>query len=525
MSEATSYLLSILRESQGKTTDEELRKKITQDINNKLGPYYDYSAGYRITRFDKDLKELIERGFIRKTDGNLEAPSEVLKLAERFPKRVAPSNIPSRLHEYKRSGQALKLEVLRLMCLNRESHILKQELNGFGWTEKAIETVLRQLDSEGMLKYPELKFKNHEIANEVKSFVTSYEKEIQEISISKKTEAAILNIRFQPKKKARKFQANSVGVMNLLLEFADECRNRNIEIISIGLGQIEALFNQVVYRFFYNEGVLGDIPYFDVDHVVFLCNKTDSNFVPNYLREWNVEKWGKSATYSFDRLEKFNFSDDLLFQFFENFLHERYDLVFDAPPLLFEEVQKRINELNLDIKRQREELSKKKIYDEGLIYTKPDFPWPLGNKINEFFSKATSIVRICNPYCDDSTFNQIVSIRKDLKILLLVTEDDRLDGKVKSKILTRIAVEKALKDRRTEIKVIPNLHSRFVIIDNAYLLFLSPDLQTRSLMSKYEYGYWTNNDEIIKDSIAYFDLMWSEALPFNITDEIGKHEK
>lgn len=525
MNEATFYLLSIIRESRGKTTEEELRKRITVDINNKVGPYHSYSEGYRITRFNKDLEELIQKGLIRKTNSNLESPSDVLRLADKFPKPVTPSNVSSRLHEYKRSGQALKLEVLRLISRNRESHILKEELKKFGWAEKAIETVLRQLDSEGLLKYPELKFKNDDIGKEVKSFVTSYEREIKELSISKKTEADVLSVRFRPKRKARKFEANSIGMTNLLLEFAEECRNRNIEIISIGIGQIEALFNQVLYRFSYNEGVLSDIPYFDVDRAVFLGNKTDSNFVRNYLREWNVKKWDKSATYSFDQLEKFNFSDDLMFQFFENFLHERYDLIFETPPQLFEEVQKRIGELNSDIQKQKEELAKKKIYDEGLIYTKPDFPWSLGSKINEFFSKAASIVRICNPYCDDSTFSQLTPIRKDLKILLLVTEDERFGGKVKNKNLTRIVVEKTLKDRRIEIKIIPNLHSRFVIIDNAYVLFLSPDLQTRSLMNKYEYGYWTNNDEVIKDCIVYFDMIWSEAVPFNILEEIGKYEK
>jgi len=525
MSEAIGYLLSIIRESQGKIVEEDLRKRIINDINTKAGPYYDYSEGYRITRFQKDLDELIQKGIIRKVDGHLELPFEVLGLADKFPKPVIPSSVAVKLHEYKRTGQALKLEVLMLICQNRESHIWKEELKEVGWPEKAVETVLRQLDSEGLMKYPELKFKTEVMGNEVKSFVTSYEKEIKELSISKKTESDVLNVRFRPRRKTSKFQANSVGVASLLLEFTEECRNKNIEIVSVGIGQIESLFNQVLYRFSYNEGVLSDIPYFDVDRAIFLCNKTDEDFMRNCLREWNIEKWGKAATYSFDKLEKFNFGHDLLFQFFENFLHERYDLVFDTPPLFFEQVQKRINELNSDVQKQREELTKKKIYDEGLVYTKPDFPWSLGSKINEFFSKATSIVRICNPYCDDSTFGQLASTRKDLKILLLVTEDERFIGKVKNKDLTKIAVERTLKDRRIEMKVVPNLHSRFVIIDNAYMLFLSPDLQTRSLMNKYEYGYWTNNDEVVKNCTAYFDMMWGEAQPFNILEEIGKHEK
>jgi len=527
MSEITHarYLLLIIREKQGKTTETELREKITEDINNKVGPYYSYSEGYRITRFNKDLEELIQKDLIRKVNSNLELASDVSRLIDKLPKLVTPSDVSMRLHEYKRSGLALKLEVLRLISLNKESHILKEELKKLGWTEKAIEAVSKQLSSEGLLKYPELQFKNDDIQKEGRSFVTSYEKEIRELSISKKTEADVLSVRFRPRRKAWKFEANSIGMTNLLLDFAEECRNRSIEIVNISIGQIELLFNQVLYRFSYNEGVLSDIPYFDVERAVFLCNKTDLNFVRNYLREWNIEKWDKSAMYSFDELERFNFSDDLMFQFFENFLHERYNLILGTPPQLFEEVQKRITELNSDIQKQREELAKKKIYDEGLIYTKPDFPWSLGSKINEYFSKASSIVRICNPYCDDSTFNQLSPIRKNLKILLLITEDERFGGKVKSKNLTSGVVERTLKDRRIEIKIIPNLHSRFVLIDNSYALFLSPDLQTRSLMNKYEYGFWTNNDEVIKDCIVYFDMIWGEAVSFNIIEEIDRYEK
>lgn len=525
MSEGAFYILSILRESQGKIIEQELRNRISEDINKNLGPYHSYSKSYRMTRFKMDLEDLIKKGFVKKTDGYLDLPSDVMRITNRFPKPVTPSNVSSRLHLDLRNGQALKLEVLRLVCRGFESYTLKEELRKSEWTEKAIEAVLKQLDSEGFTKYPELKFINEGIKTEVETFIKNYEREVRELSIQKKTEAEFLRVRFQPKRKTRKLEANLTGVTDMLLEFTGECRNKNIEIVNIGIGQIEVLFNQILYRFYYNEGILNDIPYFDVERAVFICNKTGSNFTQNYFQEWNVEKWGKCATYAFDKLEKFNFSKDILFEFFENFLHERHGLIFDISSDVYNEVKSKFSELSSEIQQQKEELAKKRIYDEGLIYTKPDFPWSLGNKINEIFSKATSIVRICNPYYDNSTFNLLTSIKRDLKILLLITKDKRLSGKVKDKNLTKSVIEKTLKNKRIEVKLIQNLHSRFIIIDDTYNIFLSPDLQTRSLMSKYEYGYWTNNEEIIKDCVSYFDMMWGEAVTFNILEEIEKYEK
>lgn len=525
MSEGAFYILSILRENQGKIIEEELRKRISEDINKNLGPYYSYSKSYRMTRFRMDLEDLMKKGFIKRTDGYLELPSNVMRIVDKFQESVTPSNVSSRLHRDLRNGQALKLEVLRLVCRGYETYTLKEGLKKLGWPEKAIEAVLKQLDYEGFTNYPELKFKNEDIKKEVETFFKNYEKEVRELSIQKKTEADFLRVRFQPKKKTKKFEANLTGITDLLLEFIGECKNKNIEIVNTDIGKIEILFNKIFYRFSYNEGVLSDVPYFDVERALFICNRTDSDFVQNYFKEWNVEKWGKCATYAFETLEKFNFSKDVLFEFFENFLHERYGLLFDIPSNAYNEVKSKLSDLNSEIQQQKEELAKKRVYDEGLIYTKPDFPWSLGSKINEIFSNATSIIRICNPYCDNSTFNLLTSIKNDLKILLLVTEDKRLSGKVKNKNLTKKVVEKILKNRRVEIKIVPNLHSRFIIIDDIYIIFLSPDLQTRSLMSKYEYGYWTNNDEVIKDCVIYFDMMWGEALPFNIIDEIEKYEK
>lgn len=74
------------------------------------------------------------------------------------------------------------------------------------------------------------------------------------------------------------------------------------------------------------------------------------------------------------------------------------------------------------------------------------------------------------------------------------------------------------------MKIIPNLHARFIVIDDEQAVFMSSDLQTDSLSSKYQYGFWTNNSEIVQECVKYFDSMWSDAEPYDLIKEIDMVE-
>jgi hypothetical protein len=205
-------------------------------------------------------------------------------------------------------------------------------------------------------------------------------------------------------------------------------------------------------------------------------------------------------------------------------LQSRFALSFTLPNQVFEKTEDIIKELSYALRKEKEESAKKKVIEEGFLYTQVNVPWTLGSKIQELLKKSKSIMRISNPYADNSTFNLLQSAPQ-VKILMLVTQDERLGRKVSDGILSKKEVEKTLEEKRIEIKRILGLHARFLIIDDEEIIFLSSDLQTGALQSKYQYGSWTNSSEMVKACVNYFDSMWDDAEPYDMVKEIEEKSK
>lgn len=47
--------------------------------------------------------------------------------------------------------------------------------------------------------------------------------------------------------------------------------------------------------------------------------------------------------------------------------------------------------------------------------------------------------------------------------------------------------------------------------DGQGVMFSSSDLKEPDLKKKYEYGFWTNNEAIVKRVIEYFETLWSNS--------------
>ena len=135
----------------------------------------------------------------------------------------------------------------------------------------------------------------------------------------------------------------------------------------------------------------------------------------------------------------------------------------------------------------------------------------------------TNIVRISNPYLDNSTFH-LLQAAAPVKILMLVTPDRWLESKVPKK-LSKIEVQKTLEKKRLKTRITPDPHARFMIIDDEQAVFLSTDLQTDSLTGKYQYLFWTNNKDVIQKCVNCFDNMWNAASPYDLIKEIDELEK
>jgi hypothetical protein len=119
----------------------------------------------------------------------------------------------------------------------------------------------------------------------------------------------------------------------------------------------------------------------------------------------------------------------------------------------------------------------------------------------------------------------IKTIKDNVKINLLVTRDERFKTKVERGQLSKTKIEKIIATKRIELKLIPNLHARFIVIDNDYVIFLSPDLQTTAITSKYQYLFWTSSRDVVQSCIKYFDIIWNEAEVYDLIREIEQCAK
>jgi hypothetical protein len=521
MEKSHIYLLSLIRSSPGnKIAEEELTLKVREDISQNKGPYAEYSSSYRMTRFNNDIIELISKGFLHKVDTNLEMPWEAVQFFDKLPKpaEATKENIQTKLHEYLNNGHALKLDILRL--ISEEADDIRASLKNLMWSEKAIELALNQLSTENIITSEyRPKFKTDELKKEVKRFFEGYRDNAIEMALDKRNESERLQVALSKYKKATPFPIIPIGIANLLLDFANDAKSKKVEVLSAEFGKLRLAFNQKLYEISYKEEELTDIPYFDTEKALILCSRVNPVFTKNFCNEFNAENRKKCAIYNLRTLEKFNVTDDALFYFFEGFLQNRFNLSFNLQSQVFEKTQEIITELSQTLKKEKEESAKKKAFEEGFLYTQISIPWALGTKIEELFKKSKSIIRISNPYIDNSTFH-LLQAAAQVKILMLVTHDRWLETKISESKLGKKEVQKTLEKKRIEIKIIPNLHARFIIIDDEQAIFLSSDLQTDSLTSKYQYGFWTNNSDIIRNCVSYFDSMWSDAEPYDLIKEI-----
>lgn len=519
------YLLSLIRSSPGnKIAEEEITKKVREDISQNKGPYAEYSASYRMTRFNNDISELISKGFLHKVDTNLEMPWEVVQFFDKLPKpaEATKENIQAKLHEYLNNGHALKLNILRL--LSEEVDEIRASLKNLMWSEKATELALNQLSTENIITSEyKPKFKTDEFKKEVKRFFEGYKDNAIELALDKRNESERLQVALSKYKKAMPFSISPMDIANLILDFANEAKSKKVEVLSAEFGKLRLIFNQKLYEISYKEEELADIPYFDTEKALILCSRINPVFTKNYCNEFNVQNRKRCAIYNLRTFEKFNVTDDALFYFFEVFFQNRFNLSFNLPSQVFEKTQEIIMELSQTLQKEKEESAKKKVIEEGFRYTQISIPWALGTKIEELFKKSKSMIRISNPYIDNSTFHMLQAAA-EVKILMLVTPDRWLETKISENKLSKKEVQKTLEKKRIEIKIIPNLHARFMIIDDEQTIFLSSDLQTDSLTSKYQYGFWTNNNDIVRGCISYFDSMWSDAEPYDLIKEIDTLE-
>jgi hypothetical protein len=308
MEKSLIYVMSLVRSAPGnRIKQEELTDKVSKDISQKKGAYIDYSESYRMTRFNKDISELISKGFLHRTDATLEMPYEAVNFFDKLPKPFegVKETIYTGLYELLNTGQALKLDILRLMI--EEADDVRDGLKSLMWSEKAVESALTQLSMDDVISLERKpKLKTEDVKIEVKKFFDNCRDNALGLSVDKRNESERLEITLPKYRRSTSFSTSPINVATLLIDFANELRTRKVEILSTELNNLRLAFNQKLYEITYKEEELFDLPHFATDRALFLSDRIHPVFIKNFCGEYNAENRNTCAVYNLKTNEKFN---------------------------------------------------------------------------------------------------------------------------------------------------------------------------------------------------------------------------
>jgi hypothetical protein len=502
----------------------DLERKVIEDFEAKAGPYSVYSSSYYLTRFRADVSALVRKGILQEVSGTLQIPTEYQELIDRITSTqfVTGANIPHDLGQMIQHERALELEVIRLIA--EGSRDPSSHLQKLGWSQKAIAAALIELSNQRIISTYPYKFASREIEEVVRTFLNEHMRAVTELTLDKKDESERLSMTIPPGQ-AKSLAINRPGLMEVLLDFAEECKGKGIEVLSSGLGHVRVVFSRRLYDISLTEQKPGSIPYTDADRALIVCAGVAPEFIKNYWEEYNDSNRKATALYDLDKQEIYRVSSDSLFDLFERFVASRFGVAPRISMTAIENGQEILSVTRQMLKTEKDEGAKRLPYEEGFATTLPNLPFSLGTELQSAFQTSKNTIKVCCPYFDNSTFDLLGTVPSNARIIVVCTYDEQLKRKISAGKLTATHVRKTLEKGRIEVRRIEDLHARFVIVDDGVALFLSPDIKTEALMSKFQYLHWTNNPEIVRNAVDYFDLIWKNAEQYDILRDLEGEEK
>lgn len=512
-------IIQKIEESAVKLEKDKLNEIVRQDIEKGKGAFAGYSSNsYAVnTVFSRELSELISKGLLQEKDNQLSISESFKKVLDKFDKPIKLEKIESTVNGLVYSGDILKLLILSEITAGQDRSGIRANLIKKGWSEKVIEEGFNQLERVNLVTSYPLEFPSKETKEAILKIISRKCNTIEEKNISKEIESKNFSLKKKNELK-RGFRVSSESISQFLSDFYEKCKSENIEILFFDINLLKVAFNKLLYTFVYEPGPLSYFGSWEGDKVFVMCNSIRKDFIKEYFRDEYSDKRKTHAFYSFEPLLKLNFTEDSLFLFFEKNLEEKTKSKFLIPPDLNYFIEDKNKELEEAIEKEREKLT----MDEGFLYTQPNRPLGLLLKIPELLSRSDNNIKIANPYLTNDSFSFFQNVKNHVLIQLLVTTDDRISDKIKRKQLTVEGIKAITNEKKVEIRMSENLHSRFIIVDDKYILFLSTDLQMRSLQDKFQYCFWTNNKDIIQQANEYFEGIWKDSKEYDIFQKINE---
>jgi hypothetical protein len=159
-------------------------------------------------------------------------------------------------------------------------------------------------------------------------------------------------------------------------------------------------------------------------------------------------------------------------------------------------------------------------YKDRFTFSRPDSFFKIFEVIAKFLKGARRLVKICTPYIDKTTFeNMLQALPYTADVQLIINrQDNRWSDKVKQG-LDAALINEFMKDRQMLTKRTDDLHSRFVIVDDASLLILSADLQRDQCISRNQYAMLTSNTKVVRNAVKFYSALWNDAKICNLAKD------
>ncbi len=162
-------------------------------------------------------------------------------------------------------------------------------------------------------------------------------------------------------------------------------------------------------------------------------------------------------------------------------------------------------------------------------YSTPAENWAVSQKVAELLKKTDELARVSSPYVDKSTFETFLDqVPGEAEIHLLMSEDKQLPNKV-DEGLSSTYLSKWMTSHSMKVRRLPDLHSRFVVIDDSISLVTSADLMKDQQQRKHQYLLSSSDPDTVQKSTAYFDEIWLDGVDVDLVSivkniEAGKNK-
>jgi hypothetical protein len=414
--------------------------------------------------------------------------------------------LKAKIEEYLRKENTARLDFLLGLIRTRSMYEVEKYMKERGWSEKLISEVRNELERERML-----------ITNVSSSQFKIIEKHLSEkmdeidelVQVKKPQELNKLRISLRKEGLMGKTKIEFIDIVKVLEDIITKLQSKGIEILAINKSD-----NNFEIRLSCNRNL-------------YLIRAEDSEFysLPSFYADKAVIIGKKILDYTFNQfMEQKSWTNLLLIGYQEH--HVLGDVERDALfRYIFEELRRNgivliepVESISAYYAKLTESLKKSTMLNEGFVYTEPYNPWPLQQEFLTLLKSSNNSIKLCVPYPDASTFSFLAAVPKNVSINLLLLSDKKElmeRNKVNLGVLNRTIL-----DKRIEVRRNPEIHVRFIICDDKLVMFSSSDLKDSDLKRKYQYGFWTTNEEIVKKAIEYFENVWRNSVTVNLFEEL-----